>query len=201
MRSQKINYIFQWKLPVLLALMVACANFTHAQTDATSAFETKVDNYLKLYSANFDISNEKISGTGKQFSPGKLTGLTWSRKAALVSKATIQDKKGVTTNLKLYFSFYEFNENKQCKAAMDSLLNCFGKDGVKIKWDVPLLTVNADPAIFVFNETEIIFCQITCDEENNYWHLFTPDLVKSFREATSGVMEAGCGGPVTFKKN
>ncbi len=202
MKSRKNTSIVQGKLAVLLGLMIfANTNLIYGQTDTKSAFETKVDNYLKLYSANFDISNEKITGTGKQFLPDKIASLAWSRRAALVSKATIQDKKGVTTNLRLYFSFYRFNDNKQCKAAMDSLLNCFGKDCVKIKWDVPMQSVNTDPVIFIFNEMEIISCQITCDQENDYWHRFTPDMAKSFGETGSGIMEAGCGGPVTFKKN
>jgi hypothetical protein len=202
MNPGTLKSIFQWKLFALIALStVVVVNKTNGQPDLKSAFETKVDNYLKLYAANFDITNEKNTNTGKQFTPDKLPSLTWVRKAALKSKATIQDKKGQTTNLKLNFSFYHFDDNRQCKAAMDSMLNCFGKGCVKIQWDVPVQSVHTDPVVIIFNETEIISCQVSCEQENNYWHLFTPDLIKTFSESSSHTLQAGCDGQVTFSGN
>ena len=169
----------------------------HGQATNKSEFENKIDNYLKLYLANFDFTSEKIDGTDRVI---ETTKPSWVKKGSLVSKATIQDKNGETTKLKLNFSFYHYENSIKSKAAMDSILNCFGGECTKLSWGVKDQSAKTPPCIFIFKEKEIISCFVSCEQKNNYWTLFIPDLEKTFSSAGSKVLESDCGGPIVFRE-
>ena len=184
---------------LIVVISFILSNSVNGQTAVISDFETKVDNYIKLYLPNFDISNENPSESRMLFIIDSLKSTVWTRKVTLKSKQTIQDKNGQTTNLRLNLSFYNFEDSKKCKDAMNVLLNCFGGDCGKIEWGTPGQTAKTTPCVFVFNEREIITCSISCEQENGYWNGFKEDLIKTLREDPAKIMEAGCGGPITFK--
>jgi hypothetical protein len=185
---------------LIIIFFLASIFFANGQTTAPSAFETKINNFLKMYLPNFDTIHNSPDSTSLPNVADNIKSATWKKFVTLKSKATIQDSNGKTTNLKLRFGFYQFKDSTACKTAMESLLNCFGGDCSKIKWGVSEQKAKTIPCIYIFNTTEIIACKVSCEEKNNYWTLFKPSLGTTFGISPYKVMESDCGGSMTFKE-
>jgi hypothetical protein len=198
MNRQKTKTIF--RLTGLFLLTVAAFAFTglvSGLTTPASDFEIKVDSFLKKYSADFVVSKENLDGTGQQHT---VHNTIWTKKITLKSRAPIKNNYNQTSYQRLYLAFYKFADNNRSKAAMDSLLNCFGGDCGKIKWGAEGQSSKTTPCIFIFNETEIISCHINCERENGDWTKYKHDIELYFGSKSSSIMETGCGGPINFKK-
>ena len=183
----------------LVLVILSMSLQTIGQTSTTSVFETNADNWLKLYTANFDLVPGNLNGTGQQAVMDRVKSVSWTKKITMKSKATIQDKNDKTTNLKLYIAFYEFADGNSCSSAKDSVLNCFGGECTKIKWGTDGQCAKTIPCIYIFNAKEIISCQVSCEEKNNYWTYIKSDLEKAFATQGSKILESDCGGPITFR--
>ncbi len=182
------------------ALILIIAFIFIGLTSGSSDFENKINGFLKNYSADFVLSKkDNLEGTGQQFALEKINP-TWKRKITLKSKVTIQNKYKQPSYERLYLAFYKFEDQKQCTAAMDTLLNCFGGDCFKIKWGVTGQTAKTTPCLYIFNETEIISCHISCETENEFWPKFKRDLEVHFSHGAYKVLEAGSGGPLNFRE-
>jgi hypothetical protein len=192
--------IQQYLTTVLFLVIISISFQSIGQTPTTSPFETKIDNWVKLYLANFIVDQSNLNGTGQQSATDQVNSASWKKKITLKSKTTIKDKNEKITNLKIYLAFYEFADANSCNSAKDSVLNCFGGDCTKIQWGKDDQTAKTIPCLYIFNEKQIISCHVSCEEKNNYWTLFKPDLEKNFSSQGSKILEADCGGPFMFRE-
>ena len=83
---------------------------------------------------------------------------------------------------------------------MESLLNCYGTDCGKLKWGEEGKSLKTTPSIYLINNKEIIVCKIHCDHTNDFWTKFKNELTTKFGCGTSRIIDAGCGGPINFRK-
>ena len=185
---------------MLTAATFAFSGLANGQTVTISDFQVKVDCFLKKYSADFVVSKDNLDGTGQQFTLDTKTKPTWTMKVTLKSKAPLDENYNQTVYQRLYFAFYKFDNEKQCTEALDSLLNCFGGDCGKIKWNVSGQSSKTIPCVYLINETEIISCHINCSTQNDFWTKFKHDFKMTFGNSVTAIMETGCGGPIEFKK-
>ena len=169
-------------------------------SSATPDFQTKVDSFLKKYLADFSISKDNLNGSGQGYDFEDKTKPIWVKRITLKCKTSFVNNYPQTVYQRLYLSFFQYKSDKQCTAALDSLLNCFGGMCTKLQWDVKGQSAKTIPCIYLFNEKEIVACYINCEHQNDFWIKFKHDIEMTFSNGASRVMETGCGGPINFKK-
>jgi hypothetical protein len=93
-----------------------------------------VDSFIKKYSADFATVNEIFDRNGNDFILDKKVRTSWSKIVTLERKTTFKNIYDQTVYQRLYLGFYQYDTDKQCSAAEDSLLNCFGTDCDSFSW-------------------------------------------------------------------
>ena len=189
------------KITIILTILTfALTSFTSEQDASAADFPASVDNFLKKYSADFSVVSETYLGNnGNDFILDK-TETTWYKSVTLKNKKSFKSKYNQTVYQRLFLGFYQYDTEEQCSAALDSLLNCFGTDCGKIKWGDDVKAIKTTPIVYLINEKTIIFCKIHCEHTDNFWTTFKHDLIMTFGNGASGIIEAGCGGPINFRK-
>ena len=207
-RNEQTKYKTSYLRPTMLRatlIILTLATFvltgmTGRQQTAATDFQAKVDSFVKNYSADFTISKDNLDGAGQQYTLDTRTNPTWKKKVTLKSKTSFVNNYKQTVYQRLYLSFYQYETDKQCTAALDSLMNCFGGDCGKLKWGVSGQSAKTIPCIYLISEKEIVACHINCEHQNDFWTKFKHDLEITFGNGTSAIIESGCGGPINFKK-
>lgn len=185
---------------ILLILTFALTSLTSKQDKLASDFQTSVDSFIKKYSEDFTTVTETFNYDGNDFVLDKKVKTSWDKTVTLKHKTAFKNKYDQTVYQRLFLGFYQYDTDKQCSAALDSLLNCFGTDCGKINWGDNGKSLKTTPTIYLINEREIIVCKIHCEHTNDFWTTFKHDLTMTFGNGTSGIIDSGCGGPVNFKK-
>ena len=185
---------------ILPILTFALTSLTSKQDELASDFQMSVDRFVKKYSADHTISKENLDGAGQQYALDTRTKPTWSKKMTLKSKTSFINKYNQKVYQRLYLSFYRYDKDQQCTAALDSLLNCFGGLCGNIKWGVKGQSAKTIPCIYIINEREIVACHVNCEQVNDFWATFKQDLTATFGNTTSRIIDTGCGGSINFNK-
>ena len=185
---------------ILLILIFALTSLTSKQDKLATDFQTSVDSFIKKYSADFKTVAETFNSDGNDFILEKKVKTSWNKTVTLKRKTSFKNKYDQTAYQRLFLGFYQYDTDKQCSAALDSLLNCFGTDCSKLKWGDNGKSLKTTPTIYLINEREIIVCKIHCEHTNDFWTTFKHDLTTTFENATSRIIDAGCGGPINFNK-
>jgi hypothetical protein len=184
---------------ILLILTSALTSLTSKQDKLATDFQTGVDSFIKKYSADFTTVTGTFNSNGNDFILDKKVKTSWSKTVTLKSKTAFKNKYDQTVYQRLFLGFYQYDTDKQCSAALDSLLNCIGTDCGKLKWGDKGKSLKTTPTIYLINEREIIVCKIYCEHTNDFWTTFKNDLTTTFTNTTFGIIDLGCGGPINFK--
>ena len=185
---------------ILFISTFALTSLTSKRDKLATDFQTSVDSFIKKYSTDFSTVTETFDSDGNDFILDKKVRTSWDKPVTLKHKTAFKNKYGQTVYQRLFLGFYQYDSGKQCSAALDSLLNCFGTDCGKLKWGDNGKSLKTTPTIYLINEREIIVCKIHCEHTNDFWTTFKNDLTTTFGNGTSGIIEAGCGGAVHFRK-
>lgn len=130
----------------------------------------------------------------------KKVNASWSKTITLKQKKAFKNKYNQSVYQRLFLGFYQYTTNKECSAALDSLLNCFGTDCGTLKWGDNDKAIKTTPTIYLINDKEIVVCKIHCEHTNDFWTTFKHYLEMTFSSKNSGIIEAGCGGQIRFRK-
>lgn len=199
-KQQKQNFGKTTTHLLVLFLTVFSYSFTTKFFQQKNDFELKVDSFLKKYSTDFSLSNDRFSNNSNDFVLDNKTKSDLSKVVTLKCKTSFVNQYKQTVYQRLYLGFYQFNSQKDCNAALDSLLNCFGTDCQKIKRGENGQLVKTSPVFYLLNENQIIVCHIACEHKNEFWKTFTYDLKMNFGNEGSFTIYSDCGGPITFNK-
>jgi hypothetical protein len=119
---------------ILLISTFALISVTSKQGIPATDFQTGVESFIKKYSADFATVDETFNRDGNDFILDKKVRTSWSKIVTLERKTTFKNIYDQTAYQRLYLGFYQYDTNKQCSAAVDSLLNCFGTDCDSFSW-------------------------------------------------------------------
>ena len=175
-------------------------SLTSNKITSGSTFKGEVDSFLEKYSAGFSAIPERYNSFGNDYILDTKVMSSWKKIVTLKSKIKFENNYKQIVSQRLFLGFYKYENKVKCSAALDSLLACFGNDCAKIKWGEQVSSLKATPSIYIVNDSEIIVCHIRCEQINNSWEIFKDELIHTFGEENSGVIESGCGGPVEFRK-
>ena len=185
---------------ILLILTFALTSLTSKQEKLATEFQTNVDNFIEKYSGDFSTVAETFNSNGNDFILDKKIKTSWDKTITLKRKTSFKNKYNQTVYQRLFLGFYQYDTDKQCSAALDSLLNCFGTDCGKLKWGDNGKSLKTTPSIYLIKSREIIVCKIHCEHINDFWTTFKNDLTTTLGHGEFGIIEAGCGGPINFIK-
>ena len=185
---------------ILLISTFALTSVTSKQDKLATDFQTSVDSFIKKYSTDFAPVTETFYSDGNDFILDKKVRTSWDKTVTLKHKTAFKNKYDQKVYQRIYLGFYQYDSDKQCSVALDSLLNCFGTDCGKLKWSDNGKSLKATPTIYLINEREIIVCKIHCEHTNDFWTTFKHDLTTTFGKGTYRIIDAGCGGPINFTK-
>lgn len=180
---------------------------TQAEIDSTMGsispanFKSKVDSFLKKYSPNFSLSYERYVSNSNDYNLDSRVKSFWNKSATLKNKIPYTNSFNQKVYQRLYLGFYEYDTKSNCSAALDSLLNCFGGECQKISWGANGQMAKTPPFVYLINEREIIVCHIACEHNNNFWTIFKHDMLMTFGNGTSRIIDMDCGGPINFNEN
>ena len=185
-----------------IILIISSVFFLSAsQKQYSPDFQTKVANYLKAFSLTFSESKDRYDGYEyNDWVLCKKAKYSWKKEITLKSNTSFTNKYKQVAFQRLYFSFYQYETDKLCRTAIDSLLNCFGTDCRKIQWGENMNGVKGTPKIYIFRKREIICCKINCEHVNEYWTKVKQDLIDKFDDNESNFVITGCPGPVEWKR-
>jgi hypothetical protein len=160
-------------------------------------FKENVENYINSLSPNFIATNETFSGVGKAVFLNTKVRAKWKKEISLEHKPNAANDR--TEYPKLYYGFYQFVSKKKCKLALDSLLNCFGNDCVKIKWGESKDYISTCPSIYIINDYEILVCKTQPTYEVEFWYSIVSELKNKFEKATSRIIVIDQKGVISFE--
>jgi len=188
------------KITIVLSILIfTLTSLTSKQNELETDFQTKVDNFLQKYSTDFVVVSQTFIYNGNDPILDK-TETIWHKSITLKSKKSFKNKYDQTVFQRLFLGFYQYETEEQCSSALDSLLNCFGTGCGKIKWGDTIEAFKITPTVYLINDKTIITCKIFCEQENNFWTTFKHDLITTFANETSRIIDAGCGGQISFRK-
>jgi hypothetical protein len=191
----------QIKITVIFTILTfALTSFTSNQDEPAIDFPESVDSFIKKYSADFSEVPQTHNLESNDFVLDNKVITTWNKTVTLKRKKSFKNKYDQTVYQRLFLGFYQYDTEKQCSAALDSLLNCFGTDCCKIKWGDNIKGFKTTPRVYLINEKTIITCKIYCEHVDNFWITFKHDLIMTFGNESSIIIDAGCGGPINFRK-
>ncbi len=188
------------KTIILLIMTFALTSLTSKKDKLVTGFQTSVDSFIKKYSADFTTVTKTYNSAGNDFILDNKVKTSWDKTITLKCKTSFKNHYDQKVYQRLFLGFYQYDTDKQCTAALDSLLNCFGTDCGKIKWGDNSKSLKTTPTIYLINEREIIVCKIHCEHTNDFWTTFKHDLALTFGNGSSGIIDASCGGSINFRK-
>lgn len=87
---------------------------------------------------------------------------------------------------------FDFETKEKCKQVQDSLLSCFPNDCFKVQRQVDRV-MKITPAIFIFNDKQIIIAQTLCEHVDQKWFDFKRKFAKAFAENNADLIVTECG--------
>lgn len=169
------------------------------QTSTSDNFKTKTETFLKKYSADYSVSPDNLDGSGYQWVLDTKTKHSWTKKQTLKCNKSFINKYQQTSYQRLFFAFYQYNTEQNCKTAFDTLINHFPGDGYKIKQGTNIKALKTIPAIYLINKTVIITCHIYCEQLQDNWSSIQKDIIDTFGDTPSIIITTGCSGPLEWK--
>jgi hypothetical protein len=182
----------------LLILAIALTSMSSKEEVPATEFQKKVDSFLNKYSANYTPIAERFQSGCNDFILENKVKNVWDSTVTLKSRTSFKNKYDQNIYQQLFLGFYQYDTDKQCSVALDSLLHCFGSDCGEIKWGENGKTLKTTPAIYLIRGNEIVVCKIHCEHENDFWGVFKDDIIATFGRGAYRILETGCGGPVRF---
>jgi hypothetical protein len=186
------------KIILLLILAFVLLSLTNRLNETTTKFRSKVDHYVNSLSPNFLISSETLSAFGNNIVLNTKVRTKWKKEVTLVHKAKVENEW--ITYPKLYYGFYQYSNKNKCSIALDSLLNCFGNDCAKIKWNNENVHISSMPSIYIINDTEIIVCKVQPTYEYDFWNSTKSELLNKFKKEISRIIRINHKGVISFEK-
>lgn len=183
----------------LFILTFAITSLIGSQGKNSKSIETNVENFIKKYASKFSVVAEKFNRVSNDGVLNEKVETTWKKNITLKCKTLFKNKYNQKVYQRLFLGFYQYENEKLCSSALDSLLNCMGTDCAKLKWGEEQRGFKTTPCLYLINEKEIIVCKIHCEHSNNFWVEFKNDLISTFRSDKTRVIDVGCGGHASFK--
>ncbi len=182
---------------ILAILFLGLLSFKPA--NFSDDFKIKTETFLKKYEKDYSNSNETLPANGYQRTLDE-TKHSWIKKETLKSKKSFINLYDQVAYQRLYFAFYEYPNEETAKAAWNRLATCFPLmcDSVITRKYIKVL--QTIPAVYIFNNSEIITCHVSCEQEFENWKNIQEDIVKTFSDSLSKVIITGCGGPLEWKQ-
>ena len=185
------------KINILLISTFVLFSMTHRLNETTTKFRTKVDNYINSLSPNFMISSETLSVLGNNIVFNTKVATKWKKEVSLEHKMNVENDR--TKYPKLYYGFYQYTNKNKCSNALDSLLNCFGNDCIKIKWNNEQEFVSSMPSIYIINDNEIVVCKVQPTYEYDFWNSIQSQLIYKFKKDRSKIIRIDHKGVISFE--
>ena len=132
------------------------------------------------------ISSETISVLGNDKILNIKVPTKWKKEVSLEHKTNVENDR--TRYPKLYYGFYQYSNKNKCSIALDSLLNCFGNDCIKIKWNNEKEHISSMPSIYIINDNEIIVCKVQPTYEYDFWNSIQSQLLYKFKKDNSKII-------------
>jgi hypothetical protein len=170
---------------------------TNRLNETTTKFRTKVDIYINSLSPNYMISSETISVLGNDIALNTKVRTKWKRDVSLEHKTNVENER--TKYPKLYYGFYKYSNKNKCSIALDSLLNCFGNNCIKIKWNNEQEYISSMSSIYIINDSEIIVCKVQPTYEHDFWNSVQSELKNKFAKENSRIIRVDHKGLVSFQ--
>jgi len=170
------------------------------QSGNSNDFKNKTEIFIKKYLADYSVSADNLDGSGYQWTLDTKTKHSWTKKQTLKSKKSFINKYKQTSYQRLFFAFYQYDNEQTGKSALDSLIKCFPMDGcykITIGQNIPAL--KSIPAIYLINKTEIITCHLPCEQIQDNWTNIQQDIINTFGDKQSIIITTGCGGQLEWK--
>lgn len=165
----------------------------------TNNFQTKLESFVKKYSKNFSAVTERFNPASNDGVLNEKVETAWKENVTLKCKSYFKNKYNQKVYQRLFLGFFQYESEKLCSSALDSLLNCMGTDCAKLKWGDEERGFMTTPCFYLIGEKQIIVCKIHCEHLNNFWVEFKNDLLSTFRSDKTRVIDVGCGGYASFK--
>ena len=185
------------KLIILLISAFVLLSMKNRLNETTPQFKTKVDNYINALLPNFMISSETLSVLGNDIVLNTKARTKWKKEVTLAHKTNVESDR--TKYPKLYYGFYQYSNKNKCSIALDSLLNCFGKDCITIKWNNEQVYVSSIPSIYIINDDEIIVCKVQPTYEYDFWNATQSELLNKFKKDSSKIIRIDVKGLISFE--
>lgn len=185
---------------LLLFLSFTMSSLSSKEDEPEMGFKQRIEGFINKYSQDYTAIAESFHVGGNDIILDNKVKTSWDSTITLKSRTSFRNKYDQTVYQRLYLGFYQYETENQCLNALDSLLNCFGTDCGQVKWGENGTSLKTSPAIYLINQKEIIVCKIHCEHANDFWTSFKNDLVIIFGNRASGIIETGCGGPVSFRE-
>jgi len=166
--------------------------------NAIDAFKNKATSFIKRYETDFHLTAETVTLQG-MFE--KYTAADWAVTASYQSKKPYQTEHSKPFHKRLFFSFYYYEDPAKVKLCLDTICKCFPPECAAITKDVNMTSLNATPAVYIFNKNKIITCHVNCGEETEKWPEIEKEVLKAFAEKGSVCFTTECGGPLKWSKH
>lgn len=184
---------------IILLLSLTCFSF-QVETEK-DIFKENVKTFLTSFSNNFNASSERYTHSKyNDFILEENIENEWSKTTTIKSKTSFNNHYNQTVYQRLYLGFHEYKNEATCDSAFSALMDCLGNDCAKINWGDENKGIKTTPFIYIKTSFEIVFCKINCEHDNEFWTEFKSKMIEKFSDSNSRIIEAGCGGPLTFKE-
>lgn len=119
---------------------------------------------------------------------------TKKREIAIKAKESHSSKNSYNKTVYTLIQMWQFDFDtvEKCEQAIDSLLNCFPNDCVKIKrmFDQK---INITPSIWIFRDNTIIIAETACEQVDQKWIDFKKDFAENFADDETEIIVTECG--------
>ena len=161
------------------------------QTGTSDDFKSKTEIFVKKYLADYSVSAENLDGSGYQRTLDSDTKYSWTKKQTLKCKKSFINKYKQTSYQRLFFAFYQYDNEQSGKSALDSLIKCFPLDCYKLTVGQNIPGIKSIPAIYLINKAEIITCHIYCEQLQDNWTNIQQDIINTFGDKQSIIITTG----------
>lgn len=185
------------KIIILLISTFVLLSMTNKHNKATTKFRTKVENYINSLSPSYKISSETMSVLGNDIILNTKVRTKWKKEISVEHNPNAENDK--TKYPKMYYGFYQYSNKNKCSIALDSLLNCFGNDCIKLKWSNEQEYFSSMLSIYIINDSEIIVCKVQPTYEHDFWNSVQSEFKNKFAKENSRIIKVDHNGLVSFQ--
>lgn len=187
------------RLIILIAVTLAFFGMKTRQVNSSDDFKSKIENFISHYLSEFTKIEKKGDDEG-DISTLDETRHQWSEHIILKSKTSFINLYKQKCYQRLYFAFYNYENEESCTMAIDSFLNCFPPWCEQVKRGEDVQGLHAIPGIYLMNKKEIIICNLRLEHVRDNWKQIQEDIIKSFANPDTKIITTQNGGPLEWKK-